>query len=289
VIPSAFRLPWRALQRFFDHHGPDRAAAVAYYTLLSLLPLLIFLISLGAALLGSFDAAYRGTLLFFRGVVVHLDPASREALRAFVERAVRFQWPGLLLLAWTAKRMFGSLFSALETVFETPARGFAHGNLLALAMVMFTGVAVIATLALKTFLAAAEGLLLRLAEATGVPGLDPQATQLLTQVVGVVVTTSFFFILYRVAPHRPVPRPAALAGALLATLLWQVADTGFAYYVRNLAHYAGVYGTLEGIIVLGLWLELSVSIILYAGEVVALLLPAPPSRSLPLTEAASGE
>ena len=37
------RLAWRALIRFLDHNGPDRAAAVAYYTLLSLLPLLIFL------------------------------------------------------------------------------------------------------------------------------------------------------------------------------------------------------------------------------------------------------
>ena len=35
--------------RFQDHNGPDRAAAVAYYTLLSLLPMLIFLISLGVA------------------------------------------------------------------------------------------------------------------------------------------------------------------------------------------------------------------------------------------------
>lgn len=284
MIIAAFRLAGRAFWRFLDHHGPDRAAAVAYYTLLSLLPLFIFLISLGAALLGSFDAAYRGTLLFFRGVVVHLDAASLEALRAFIERAVRFQWPGLVLLAWTARRTFASLFSALETVFDTPSRGFARGNLLALAMVMVTGVAVLATLALSTFLAAAEGLLLRAAVASGVGGLDSLAAQLLTQILPVVVTVAFFFVLYRLAPHRLVPSAPAAAGALLAAFLWEVAKAGFAYYVRNLAHYAGVYGALEGIIVLGLWLELSVSIILYGGEVVALLLPA-----LPLTRAATGE
>jgi membrane protein len=288
VIVAAVRLVWRALGRFLDHHGPDRAAAVAYYTLLSLLPLFIFLISLGAALLGSFDAAYRGTLLFFRGVVVHMDAASLESLRAFVERAVRFQWPGLILLAWTARRMFASLFSALETVFDTPSRGFARGNLLALAMVMVTGLAVLATLALSTFLAAAEGLLLRVAEASGVEGLHGLAAQVLTHFLPVVVTVAFFFVLYRVAPHRLVPSAPAAAGALIATFLWEVAKAGFAYYVRNLAHYAGVYGALEGVIVLGLWLELSVSIILYGGEVVALLLPAE-AGGLPLTRAATGE
>jgi membrane protein len=275
VIFAAGRLVWRAFSRFLGHSGPDRAAAVAYYTLLSLLPLLIFLISLGAALLGSFDAAYRGTLVFFRGVVVHLDATSLEALRAFVERAVRFQWGGLLLLAWTAKRVFTALFSALEAVFETPSRGFAKGNLLALAMVMGTGVIVLASLALSTFLAGAEGLLLRAAEAAGVEGLNSLTARLLTQLLPVIVTASFFFVLYRLAPHRPVPSGPAAAGALLATLLWELAKGGFAYYVRNLAHYAGVYGALEGVIVLALWLELSASIILYGAEIVALLLPAP--------------
>ena len=51
--------------------------------------------------------------------------------------------------------------------------------------------------------------------------------------------------------------------------------------MRNLARYAGVYGTLEGVIVLAIWLELSVSIVLYCGEIVALLIPpeeATPSR-----------
>ena len=59
-LRNALRIAWRAFMRFQDHHGPDRAAAVAYYMLLSLVPLLIFLISLGVAVLGSFDAAYRG-------------------------------------------------------------------------------------------------------------------------------------------------------------------------------------------------------------------------------------
>ena len=78
-------LLWRAANRFFDHNGPDRAAAIAFYTLLSLLPLLIFMISVGIALLGSFDVAYQGTLLLFRGVVVPLDERSLEALRNFVD------------------------------------------------------------------------------------------------------------------------------------------------------------------------------------------------------------
>src|SRR6185503_13695314 len=113
-LRTAGRIAWRAFLRFQDHNGPDRAAAVAYYTLLSLLPLLIFLISLGVAVAGSFEAAYQGSLLLVRGVVVHLDAPSLEALRSFVEHARKFRGPGLILLAWTSRRIFASLFSALE-------------------------------------------------------------------------------------------------------------------------------------------------------------------------------
>src|SRR6185436_15053470 len=92
VIRPVLQLAYRAWLRLLDHSGQDRAAAVAYYTLLSLLPLMIFSMSLGVVFFGSVDAAYEATVFLFRGVVVHLDPQSMEALRGFVLRSVRFQW-----------------------------------------------------------------------------------------------------------------------------------------------------------------------------------------------------
>jgi membrane protein len=269
VIGRAARLAWRALNRFWEHSGPDRAAAVAYYTLLSLLPLLIFLISAAAQILGSFDAAYRATFAFFRGVIMHMDQASQEALRAFVERSVRFQWPGILVLAWTGRRTFASLFSALDAVFERPSRSFAKGNLVALAMVTLTGIGVLATMAFSMALATAEGVLRRVAGENGSHLFEGFGAFLWTDAFPAAVTFTFFFILYRFAPRQVRTRDAVI-GALVASVLWEAAKAVFAFYVRDLAHYAGLYGALEGVIVLGLWLELSVSIILYGGEIVAL-------------------
>jgi membrane protein len=285
LIRSALRLGWRAFERFVEHSGPDRAAAVAYYTLLSLLPMLIFLISIGVAVFGSFEAAYRGTIFLVNGVVVHLDQSSLDALHAFVERATRFQWPGILLLAWTSKRIFGSLFAALETVFGVPGRGFAKGNLVALAMVLVMGIALLATLALTLATAALEGIVLRYAGPIGAGTFHTVSALLFTNVLPVLISVAFFFMIYRIVPARAVGTREAAVGALGATFLWEVAKAGFAYYVRNFAHYAGLYGTLEAVIVLALWLELSVSIVLYCAEVVALLVRAP----VALTARAAGE
>jgi len=268
AVRNAGRVAWRAFMRFQDHHGPDRAAAVAYYTLLSLVPLLIFLISLGVAVIGSFDAAYQGSMLLVRGVVIHLSPHAQEALRSFVEHASRFQWPGLILLAWTSRRIFASLFSALELVFGVPGRSFAKHNLVALSMVLITGVALLLTMAFTMLSATSEGLLLRLRSS----GELQELSIFLVKLLPWLVTFTFFFVVYRFVPRRVTTVGNAAVGAFLATVLWELAKSGFAYYVRNVARYSGIYGTLEGIIVLALWLEISVSIILYCGEIVALLI-----------------
>ena len=273
MIRQAGRVAWRAFNRFQDHNGPDRAAAVAYYTLLSLLPLSIFLISLGVLIVGSFEAAYSGTLIIISGVVVHMDEPAREALRTFVERALRFQWPALVLLAWTSRRVFGSLFSALEKIFGVPGRGFASGNLLALGTVLLAGVGLLVTMAFTMVMATSEGLVLRFAGPIGADAIRTLVGIFMGQVLPVMITFSFFFLIYRVVPRRVVTSSHAAKGALLATVLWELAKSAFAYYLRNLARYAGVYGTLEGVIVLAIWLELSVSIVLYCAEIVAILIP----------------
>lgn len=281
MIRIGLRLAWKAFLRFQDHHGPDRAAAVAYYTLLSLLPLFLFVISLGAMFAGSFDAAFRNSIFLFRGIVVPLDSATIDALRTFVERAVRFQWPAVFLFAWTSRRIFASLFSALGAVFDSPSgHGFARGNLLAFGMVVVMGLAQLATMLLATLLATAQGLLSRFAGPEGADAFSSLTAAFVTHVLPVLVTASFFFLLYRLAPGRIIRTADAAFGALLATVLWEIAKAAFAYYLRHLAQYAGVYGALEGVIVLALWLELSVSIILYCAEVVALRVATVLTRSV---------
>jgi membrane protein len=285
VIRRAARLAWRAFMRYQDHNGPDRAAAVAYYTLMSLLPMLIFLISVGVAAVGSFERAYRGTLFLISGVVVHLDQRTLDALRTFVERSLAFRLPALVLLAWTARRIFASLFSALERIFGVPGRSFAKGNLVAFGMVLAAGMGLLITMVATMAIATAEGLVTRFIGPETGGALHPLMGDIVTRVVPIVITFSFFFLIYRVVPRRVVSTAHAARGAFIATVLWELAKNGFAYYLRNLTRVAGLYGALEGVIVLALWLELSVSIILYCAEVVALLIGAPRSRRAPEVEA----
>jgi membrane protein len=195
-----------------------------------------------------------------------------------VERALKLQWPAILLFAWTSRGMFTSLLSALAAAFDSPGHGFAKGNLLALGMVAVLGLAQLATMLFATVVATTDGLLRRVAGTEGADMFSRFGSGFFTHVAPILVAVAFFFTLYRFVPGRAVPTREAAFGAVLATGLWEVAKAAFAYYVRHLAQIAGVFGALEGIIVLALWLELSVSILLYCAEVVALrTLPAPPA------------
>jgi membrane protein len=149
-----------------------------------------------------------------------------------------------------------------------PGRSFAKHNLVALAMVMLTGMALLFTMAFTMLSATSEGLMLRLRASGELRNLS----LLISRVVPLAVTFAFFFLVYRFVPRKATTGRHAAVGAMLATTLWEAAKSAFAYYIRNVAQYSGIYGTLEGIIVLALWLEISVSIILYCGEVVALLI-----------------
>lgn len=272
MIRRLASITWRSLYLFWDRGGPDRAAAIAYYTLLTLLPMFIFLISVGTLLIGSTDQASSATLTLFHGLLVHFDPEQRETLRQLAERALRLQWPGLLLLAWTGRRAFGALMGALESIFGGPSRGIAKGNLLALLMVMLMGLGVLLTMALSTMTAAVEGVLARSGNLLPAATLFHRLASFgLRDILPSLTTLVFFFILYRLAPRVPGTPQKAFVGALVATGLWELAKRGFSYYIRNHARYGGVYGALEGAFVLALWLELSVSIVLLCAHFVAQL------------------
>ena len=237
--------------------------------------------------MGSFDVAYKGTLYLIRGVVIHMDEKTLDELRQFVEHALRFRLPGLFLLAWTSRRIFASLFSALETIFGVPSRNWAKHNLVALGSVLVTGVAVLIMMAVTMFMATSEGLLMRFRESGT---FQSMGGVFVSTLLPVLVSFSFFYVIYRVAPRRMIRHGDALAGALLATVLWEGARSLFAYYLRNVAQYAGVYGALEAVIVLAMWLEISVSIVLICAEVVALIIvPARAQRRIAFSPTTVGQ
>lgn len=71
-------------------------------------------------------------------------------------------------------------------------------------------------------------------------------------------------ILYRLGPNRPQRWSRVWPGAVVATSLWLAATSGFAWYVRNLAHYNVLYGSIATVILLLVWMYV-LAIIAFVG------------------------
>ncbi|MGB3260858.1 YihY/virulence factor BrkB family protein [Paenisporosarcina sp.] len=80
-----------------------------------------------------------------------------------------------------------------------------------------------------------------------------------------------FMLLYWIAPNRKLYLKSVIPGAIFATLGWILVSLAFSYYVSSFANYSATYGSIGGIIVLMMWLYFSGTILMVGGQINAVM------------------
>jgi membrane protein len=101
--------------------------------------------------------------------------------------------------------------------------------------------------------------------------LSTRAQSFVLRVVPVSASAMAFFLVYRFFPNRPVPARHALAGGVLAALLFEVMKSSFAAWMQMIPTYRLVYGAFASIPIFLLWLYLAWLVVLFGAEVTAAL------------------
>lgn len=265
----ALDIVWRAARDYANHGGAVYAAAVSYYVLFSLFPLLL----LGVAVLGLLvrDPAFQDRVV--RAIVTQFPPEVN--LRAQVETMVAgvsdssvtvLGGVGLLTAVWTASGVFGTLRRALNRAFDVPgAQSFIQGKLMDLASVL----GVMGLVVLSMAATAVLGLFRALSDAHVAGGLATVGWGLAYFLVPFGLSVVTFLVVYRLFPQRQVRLADLWPGALLAAVGFEVAKAGFGLYVANFGRYQQIYGALGGAVLFLFFVFIVANIVIFAAEVTA--------------------
>lgn len=260
---SALRLLFSTLGKFHRDKGFFLAAAISFNILLSLIPLIMLLLSVLGSYLYSDAEIVDHIAQYLSSVVPTLDPRISENLVQLMRNRRIVGLVGLAGLAWTATIVFTSLRISLNVVFDVPkGRGLAHGFAVDLLMVILSGILLLASMLLTSWVRVAErfhlpflpdpGLLLRLG---------------LQYVFPFILTLALCYLVYEIVPNTSVSAPSALKAAALFSILWEAAKQGFGWYVMHAGTYSLLYGSLGTVAALFLWVNYSTVIFLLGGEV----------------------
>ncbi|KFC70839.1 hypothetical protein FG93_02596 [Bosea sp. LC85] len=262
-------LGWKdVLLRFAGNVADNRlsslAGAVAFFTLLSLVPALALLVALYRYFTDPLTIA--GQL---DSLTTVLPAAARELIREQAMRLATQSTAGLslavlislLVAAWSANAAVKAVFDALNIIYrEREKRSFFRLNLISL----------LTTLSGVVLLMAA---LIAIAILPVISAFFPfhyeleQLVRLVRWPTFVVMATLAIACLYWIGPSRRPPRFAwVMPGAIAASLLWAAASWAFSWYVGTLGNYTTTYGSLSTVVVFMTWLWLSAMIVLAGAE-----------------------
>lgn len=253
----------QAVLNFIEDDGTLWAAAVAYYTLLSAVPLLLALASIASFFIDQQWAIEQATTLLGGFVPQGAGRIREIVLQAFAERE-SVGLLSILAFLWSGSRVFGALTRALNNAFNVEdSYSFLRRTVLELTMAITIGFFFIAALVSNLALSLLIGVL------NFLPGSEEQTSIIASEGVSALLLLVAFFLVYKIVPRRPVRRRAALGGSITATVLVTLARPLFVRYVDQFANYSEIYGSLAIVIVLVFWSWLSAVILLYGGEVTA--------------------
>lgn len=266
---GAWDIVYDAVNNFSLNGDANQAAAVALYAILSAIPL--FILTLIAA--GSFFSSSTALQTDIVGAVQGFHPYFSETLLQQVGqiegKSKVLGWIGVLGLVWLSAAIFNAVESALNIIFRSRhKRNYFVSKLMAIAMIpaawVIGGLSVLITylaaLLAKEPTASADGLLLSLTMPAQI-GL-----RYLLPYLMVVILVAF---IYRIIPTVKIRPSVALAGSAIFAFFVEIAKQLFTWYVANYTRYNVIFGSLETVVILVIWVFYVALIFLFCAEVMS--------------------
>lgn len=258
----------QAVQSWSDDYAPSMGAALSYYSVFSMAPLLLIVISVAGLVFG--EEAARGELFGQLAGLMGADAArTLETLLASVNKPAQgivSTLIGLGVLLIGATTVFGELQNALDRIWRAPARNTSGGlwNLLHTRLLSFGMVLGIAFLLMVSLVLGAVVSALGKWWGDAFIGWELLA-QLINIVLGFALTTGVFAMIYKIMPRVHVRWYDVWIGAAVTALLFTVGRFLIGLYIGK-SGVASSFGAAGSLIVIFVWVYYSAQVFLMGAE-----------------------
>lgn len=264
-------IPAGLIRRYFSHDVGRDSAALSYYLLFAIFPLLVFI----STLLGVLDVDVESVVASLRQFApLELVDIIRNYLMYVSSNASRqLLWFSLIFSVWFPMRATSSLMHSLRKAFgQNPPESILWGQIRTL---LFT-VLLIGTIAASLVLSTVGRRTLQFISAH--ISIPAEFTKFINMwgymrfvLMGLILLV-LMVPLYMLAQGQRRPLREIIPGAAASLVAWMVLSLAFSYYVEHLAHYTELYGSIAAIVVTMLWLYMSGTVLIMGAELNALIL-----------------
>jgi membrane protein len=262
---------------FFDsfdgwtkHKAPRLGAALAFYTLLSLTPLLLVVISIVGLVFGRKSAEHQIVQQIQLLVGSQAANASKALLNGShnTTHGVIATLIGSVTLLFAASGVLIELRDALNTIWEVPTTAltgvkkmmsFVKERLFSFAIVLSIGFLLVVSLAISTWIAALGQFSSSLLPA------PEMALHIINALVSFVVITLLFAAIYKLLPDVRIEWRDVVLGGAATSLLFTIGKLLLGLYLGK-ASFTSTYGAFASIVVLVLWVYYSGQIFFFGAE-----------------------
>jgi len=265
-----FSLFWKMLKdtvlSFIEDEALSRGAAIAFYTVTSVAPLLLIVIAIAGLAFGR-EAAQNAIVSQLSGLmgqqtaqILETAVASASSKSAGILATII----GVITLIVTASGVFGEIQSALNAIWKAKPEGTSVSRLIraraaSLGLVATLGFLLLVSLVVSAALTAFGNYL------NSVLPFGELILSLLNTVVSLVLISVLFASIYKILPDRRLEWRGVAVGAVVTALLFTIGKSLIGWYIGSSA-VASSFGAAGALIVLLLWVYYSAQIFLLGAE-----------------------
>ncbi|HHD80025.1 MAG TPA: YihY family inner membrane protein [Campylobacterales bacterium] len=235
----------------FDDKLSYYSASLSFYTLFSIIPLLVIILSI-LTHLPIFDDIYKNIQdILFKNLMPTNSKEILTYINSFVANSAKLGIVGVIYVLFASMMFFKNYDYIVNDIFECERRSFWASVSIYWTLVTLTPIMLVLSFYLSTQI---QTLLEHNRLTAGIEVIT---------ILPFIIVWSMFFLTYKISANTNVSNLAGAISSFIASLVWYLAKIGFIFYVLHNKTYLSIYGSLSILLFFFLWIYISWAIFLY--------------------------